>query len=95
MGRTLPSATQVFDREVARWAKFRRVLRREEQVVLDELFLDARRYVAALAYAAQPVPMETILLTMLLEDRRTINRLEARLRRLEGDGDGTARGLAA
>jgi len=77
MGRTLPSAMQVFDGEAARWAKFRRALRREDQEILDELFLHARRHVAAMAYASSAVPMEAVLLAMLLEERKVVNRLGA------------------
>ncbi len=83
MGRTLPSAMQVFDEEAARWAKFRRALRREDQEILDELFLHARRHIAAMAYASSAVPMEAVLLAMLLEERKTVNRLLDRLRRME------------
>ena len=83
MGRTLPSAMMVFDGETARWAKFRRALRREDQAVLDELFIGARRHIAAMAYASNAVPMEGVLLAMLLEERRTVNRLIERLRLLE------------
>ncbi len=83
MGRTLPSAMMVFDGEAARWAKFRRALRREDQEVLDELFLQARRHVAAMAYVSAAVPMEGVLLAMLLEERKAVNRLIDRLRATE------------
>ena len=38
MGRTLPSATQVIIQEEAAFARFRRALRRSDQVALDDLF---------------------------------------------------------
>ncbi len=84
MGRTLPSAMMVFDAEAARWAKFRRALRREDQEVFDAVFRDARRHIAAMAYASSPVPMESILLAMLIDARRSVVILEERVRDLEG-----------
>lgn len=83
MGRTLPSATMVFDGESARWSAFRRALRREDQVVFDELFLAARRHIAAIAHSTSPAPMEAVLLAMLLEQRRQLEGLTWKLRALE------------
>jgi len=83
MGRTMPSAMQVFDSEAARWAKFRRALRREDQDTLDELFIEARRHVAAMSYVSSPAPMEAILLAMLLGERRSFKALREKVRKLE------------
>lgn len=85
MGRTLPSAMQVFDGEAARWAKFRRALRREDQIVLDELFLGARRNTTAMAYLSNAVPMESILLAMLISTARRLGECEKKLRGLEDE----------
>lgn len=96
MGRTLPSAMQVFDAEAARWAKFRRaLLEPEDREILDRLFLAARRHVAAMSYAAPDVPMEALLLAMLLETGRALDAAEARLARLEAEGAGADRRMAA
>lgn len=83
MGRTLPSAMVVFDAEASRWSKFRRALRREDQEVLDEVFRDARKHISAMAYASSPVPMESILLAMLIEERKSARALDGRLKKLE------------
>ena len=83
MGRTLPSATMIFDGEAARWSAFRRALRREDQAVFDEIFLAARRHLAAIAHATSPAPMEAVLLAMLLEQRRQLEGMRWRLRALE------------
>ena len=85
MGRTLPSATMVFDGEAARWARFRRALRAEDQALLDELFVQARRHIVALGNASSPAPMEGVLLAMLLETKREVRRLSLRLQRLDAD----------
>jgi hypothetical protein len=83
MGRTLPSAMQVFDGEVARWNKFRRALRREDQSVFDELFLAARRHVASMSYQSHPYPLESVLLAMLLEERKAVKVLAQELREMK------------
>ena len=83
MGRTMPSAMEVFDREHAHWAKFRRALRKDEQQLFDELFLQARRHIAAMAYLANAVPMESVFLAMFLEERRAVKALEEKIRQLE------------
>lgn len=75
---------RVFDGESARWAKFRRALRREDQAAFDELFLAARRHAAAMAYFSNPVPMESIVLAMLVSVFRRLKNCEEKLRVLEG-----------
>jgi hypothetical protein len=65
MGRTLPSITQSLNEEQAAFGRFRRALRRSDQTALDELFTAARQHLAAAAYAANLLPMETFLLAML------------------------------
>ena len=51
MGRTVPSATQVFMQEEQNFARFRRALRRADQLTLDNLFIYARQHVAEIQYA--------------------------------------------
>lgn len=76
MGRTLPSITQAFLQEQEAFGRFRRALRRSDQTVLDDLFSDAHQHLAAAAYAAHPLPFETFLLAMLLEEHKRVQRLE-------------------
>ena len=85
MGRTLPSITQVFLQEQASFASFRRALRRSDQQALDDLFAAAHRHLAAAAYAAHPLPFETFLLAMLLEEHKEILRLRQALHALQQD----------
>ena len=83
MGRTLPSATQSFLLEEESFSRFRRALRRSDQLALDELFVAARQHLAAAAYAAHALPMEVFLLSMLLEEHKEVLRLRNRLERAE------------
>ena len=87
MGRTLPSITQSLSEEQSAYTRFRRALRRSDQLALDELFVSSRQHLAAAAYAANALPMETFLLSMLLEEHKETIRLrilvEALQRRFE------------
>lgn len=75
MGRTLKSITQVFLEEEQSFARFRRALRRSDQLVLDDLFASARQHIAAAAYASHALPFEVFLLSMLLEEHKEVVRL--------------------
>jgi len=79
MGRTLPSATQVFLEEEAAFGRFRRSLRRSDQLTLDDLFTSARRHLAAAQYASHALPLEVFLLAMLLEEHKEVMRLREQM----------------
>jgi hypothetical protein len=82
MGRTLPSASQNFLQEEQAFARFRRALRRSDQLALDELFISARQHVAAAQYAAHALPFEIIMLSMLLEEHKEVMKLRQRMEAL-------------
>ena len=83
MGRTVLPFSQVLEKEVQEWRKFRRGLRKEDQQFLDRLFEEARLHVQAGVYASRPWPFETILISILLEHEKTITELRSRIRVLE------------
>ena len=83
MGRTLPSITQAYLQEQKALNRFRRALRRSDQIVLDDLLTAARQHLAAAAYAAHPLPFETFLLSMLLEEHKRVLRLQRLLEELD------------
>ncbi len=87
MGRTVLPYSRVWEEERQRWLKFRRALRREDQGHLDRLFESARLHLQAGAYASAPWPLESMLLSMLLEHQKALSSLEERLRDLLGAGD--------
>jgi hypothetical protein len=64
-----------FMQEQESFGRFRRALRRSDQLALDDLFAAARNHLAAAAYAANALPMETFLLSMLLEEHKEVMRL--------------------
>lgn len=79
MGRTLPSITQAFLAEQESLSRFRRALRREDQLALDDLLAFARHHLAAAAYASHLLPFETLLLAMLVEEHKRLLDLQRQL----------------
>ena len=75
MGRTTAFIKQIFLDEQGSYSRFRRALRRSDQLVLDELFAAARQHLAAAAYASHALPFEVFLLSMLLEEHKEVMRL--------------------
>ncbi|MDY6866602.1 MAG: hypothetical protein SVT56_01670 [Chloroflexota bacterium] len=83
MGRTLPTATQLMQQEEAALSRFRRALRRQDQLAFDDLFDSAHKHISAAAYAAHALPFETFLMAMLLEEHKEVMRLRKILEKLE------------
>ena len=83
MGRTVPTFTMVIQQEMQSWSKFRRGLRRDDQEAFDELFRAARLQLASSAYAARPIPFESIVMSMLLLQHRALKNCEELIRQLD------------
>ena len=88
MGRTVLPFTQELYREEESWKSYRRALRREDRAMFDELFAAARYHTAACTCSGRAVPFEAILMSILLEERRAVRELSARLAPLPGRGAG-------
>jgi hypothetical protein len=82
MGRTLKPINQQLLEEETAFAKFRRALRRQDQLALDDLFGAARKHTAAAAYASHALPFEVFLLSMLLEEHKEVIRLRGEVEQL-------------
>ncbi len=91
MGRTVLPFSQALEREYEDWKKFRRALRREDQQVLDRLFDRARIHVQAGSYASRPWPLETILVSILLEQEKELADLRAELATLKEERGTTSK----
>ncbi|MGQ9509636.1 MAG: hypothetical protein ACUVTN_09600 [Thermodesulfobacteriota bacterium] len=83
MGRTVLPFSRVLEQEVQEWKKFRRGLRKEDQLFLDRLFEKARLHAQAGVYASRPWPFETILISILLEHEKALSELKEKLKLLE------------
>ncbi|MFZ5454006.1 MAG: hypothetical protein ACOZF2_19320 [Thermodesulfobacteriota bacterium] len=86
MGRTVLPYSHVWEEERSRWLKFRRALRKEDQAHFDRLFELARLHLQAGVYASNPWPLESMLLSMLLEHEKALSAIKERLQRLEERG---------
>lgn len=64
--------------------KFRRALRREDQIILDELMARARPAIEAGGHQLALGPMEVVLLSMLIGHRQAITELREKLERING-----------
>lgn len=82
MGNVTPTITDILKAEQENLAKFRRALRREDQVVFDDLFTAAYKHRAAAAYAGHLLPFETFLLAMQIEDHKEVMRLREEINTL-------------
>jgi hypothetical protein len=76
MGRTVTTITQQLQETEAMLSRFRRMLRRSDQYVLDGLFAQARMHIAAIGQTESLLPFEAALLAMLLEQAKHIATLE-------------------
>jgi len=86
MGKTLPPFSQLIEYERRRWAPFKRALPKEDQATFDHLFDCAKLHVQAGVMVSRPWAFETIVMAVLLEHEKRIERLLAALeeRRVAG-----------
>ena len=87
MGRTLITTTQQLQETEAMLSRFRRMLRRSDQYVLDGLFAQARLHIAAISHTDALLPFESALLAVLLEQAKQIATLEHEIAQLKGKFD--------
>jgi hypothetical protein len=86
MGPTDLSFSQVLEKEIQEWEKFRRALRKEDQKSLDRLFERAMLHVEAGALASRPWLFQTILISILLEHEKALFELRSKLKIKETQG---------
>ena len=83
MGRTVPTFTNIIDSELASWSKFRRGLRKEDQECFDEVFRAAKLHLAENFYAMRAIPFESIMMSIVVEQRKLIKSLQDKIGQLE------------
>ncbi|MBQ6519512.1 MAG: hypothetical protein IJI14_12390 [Anaerolineaceae bacterium] len=82
MGRTLQSATQTWIEEEKALQRFTRALRREDQAVMKDLIHLSRLHIAESSYAGNLYPMDTYIISMLLEVAKRSERIESKVNEL-------------
>jgi hypothetical protein len=75
MGKTLPPFSQLIEAERRRWAPFKRALPKDDQAIFDRLFDCAKLHIQAGVMISRPWPFETIVMAVLLEHQKSIDRL--------------------
>lgn len=76
MGRTIKTTTQLLLQEQSNFNNFKRALRKQDQQLFEALFVYARQHTAAISLADHALPFESILLAMMLEQEREIQKLK-------------------
>ena len=84
MGRTLPSTTQIAFDLIAELKPFYGALRLSDQLILDKFFEAILQHRAAISNAANLLPIEIMPFVILLEERKSINRIRDELLGLIG-----------
>ena len=84
MGRTLATASMLIQQEEESFSRYRRALRRSDQIALDDLFASAHQHLAAAQYASHALPFDVFLLSMLLEEHKQVMRLRQQMDELLG-----------
>lgn len=79
MGKTLSTTTEFFQKIESRLSLYRKALRREDQLLLDQILANARKHLSAISESGTPLPFELMLLSMLLEQQKQIEALKTQL----------------
>ena len=88
MGRTVRPYSQVMESEWKSFGGFRRALSKEDQAAFDRLFDRAKMHTSAGVYMSNPWPMETIFVSILLEQGKVIEELLSLLKEKKGGEPG-------
>jgi hypothetical protein len=83
MGKTLPPFSQLIEYERRRWAPLKRTLPKPDQALFDRLFDCAKLHIQAGVMVARPWPFETIIMAIVLEQQKRLERLLSLLDELQ------------
>ncbi len=75
MGRTVPTYRMHLESILSSWTDYRRALRKRDRDLFDRLAVKARQHASAASFCAHLDPLETALLSILLEMQREIDKL--------------------
>ena len=75
MGRTVPTYRLHLEGILGSWMEYRRALRAKDRELFDAVALKARQHSSAASFCAYLDPIETALLSVLIEMEREIREL--------------------
>jgi hypothetical protein len=79
MGRTIPSIRIASEIELWKWKPFRILLDKQDRKIFDEMFSYSRFYNAAGTMACRPVLIHVILMSIIFEHYKQLNKLNNRV----------------
>jgi len=88
MGRTILSATQTWVEEDKALMRFVRALRKNDQILIEELIALSRQHIAEASYASSLYPMDIYLVSMLLELYKKVRQLEIKVEQMDAQSGG-------
>jgi hypothetical protein len=88
MGKILPPFSQLIESERRRWAPFKRALPKADWPAFDRLFDCAKLHIQAGVCPSRPWPFETIVMAILLEQQKLLERLLVQVETLSAPRDG-------
>jgi hypothetical protein len=83
VGRTVRSYRTVLEDMIDEWQGFRKALRKEDKVAFDRLMDRARMHASAASYDTRVDPVESLFMSILLEQEKEIDELRKKLKELE------------
>jgi hypothetical protein len=83
LGRTVPTYRLVIESIVSDWLPYRRALRDRDRKVFDALMTKARMHTSASSYANRMEPLESVFMSILLEQQKEIELLRMKLEGLK------------
>ncbi|MEJ2241383.1 MAG: hypothetical protein P8Y18_04495 [Candidatus Bathyarchaeota archaeon] len=79
MGKTVESYRIALDKEVQRWIGYARALRQDDRKRFEQLMDIYRNYASASSNATRPVLFEPMIMSIVLHQQKTLNKLEKEL----------------
>lgn len=83
MGRTIPTYRNILENLVNEWHGFRKALRKEDREAFDRLIEKARLHASAASYEARTDPVESMFMSILLEQEKEIGKLRKKIEEME------------
>ena len=83
MGRTVPSYRQALEREISRWKGLHKALRGKDADAFKKIMNACRIHASAGGMATRPVLMESMFMSILLNQQKEIMEIMENLERLE------------
>jgi hypothetical protein len=87
MGRTIASITQTWLQEEAALKRFERALRKDDQLLLEELLVRSRQHLAEASYASNLYPLDMYLIAILLEVYKELKAMQRQAAQTEPSSD--------